>query len=78
MAQLMLMLTDRERFSGRRLARDGTVAILAFGYTLWTIAGSGYEVVYKGTLLLLAGIPVYVWLKHRDRHETAEITRKAA
>ncbi|MEV0168809.1 amino acid permease [Nonomuraea fuscirosea] len=77
-AQLMLMLTDRERLSGRRLAFDGTIAALAFAYTLWTIAGAGYEVVYKGTLLLLAGIPVYVWLKRRDRHDVAGITRKAA
>ncbi|MFD1542739.1 amino acid permease [Nonomuraea guangzhouensis] len=77
-AQLMLALTDREHFSGRRLATDLTIAGLAFAYALWTIAGSGYEVVYKGTLLLLAGIPVYVWLKHRDHDTTVQINKKAA
>jgi basic amino acid/polyamine antiporter, APA family len=65
MAQLMLMATDRAAFSGRRLATDATIALLAFGYTLWAIAGAGYEVVFKGFLLLLAGIPVYVWMRWR-------------
>ncbi len=64
-AQLMLMATDRAAFSGRRLATDATIALLAFAYTLWAIAGAGYEVVFKGFLLLLAGIPVYVWMRWR-------------
>ena len=38
-------------------------ALLAFAYTLWAIAGAGYEVVFKGFLLLMAGIPVYVWMR---------------
>ena len=62
-AQLMLLVTDRARFSGRRLARDALVALGAFGYSLWAIAGAGYEVVFKGFLLLLAGIPVYVGMR---------------
>jgi basic amino acid/polyamine antiporter, APA family len=65
-AQLMLLATDRTRFSGRRLATDAVIALLAFGYTLWAIAGSGYEVVFKGFLLLLAGIPIYVWMRWRS------------
>jgi basic amino acid/polyamine antiporter, APA family len=71
-AQLMLLVTDRARFSGRRLARDALVALLAFGYSLWAIAGAGYEVVFKGFLLLLAGIPVYVWVHWRATRAPAE------
>ena len=62
-AQLLFLATDRERFSGRRLAVDVVIAGLAFGYSLWMIAGSGYEVVFKGFMLLTAGIPVYVWMR---------------
>ena len=42
----------------------GTPAIsaLAFVYSLWAISGAGAEVVYWGFLLLLAGLPVYVWV----------------
>jgi APA family basic amino acid/polyamine antiporter len=65
MAELMLFVTDRSRFSVRNLAVDVVVALLAFGYALWAIAGAGADVVLKGTLLFLAGIPVYVLIKWR-------------
>jgi APA family basic amino acid/polyamine antiporter len=64
-AEVMLMITDRAAFSARRLATDATVAGLAFAYALWTIAGSGYQVVFRGFMLLMAGIPVYVFMKWR-------------
>jgi APA family basic amino acid/polyamine antiporter len=63
MAQVMLLITDRERFSARHLLRDGLIATVAFVYSMWAIAGSGSDVVFKGTILLLAGTPVYVWMR---------------
>lgn len=63
MAQVMLFVKDPEKFSGRRLAVDGTIAGLAFAYSVWAIYGAGMEVAFYGLLLLLAGIPVYVWMK---------------
>jgi hypothetical protein len=39
------------------------IAVLAFIYSFWAMAGSGEEVVYLGFLLLMAGVPVYVWLR---------------
>ena len=49
------------------LVSGGSVitAILAFVYSIWAIAGSGHETVYWGFLLLLVGIPIYVWMKFR-------------
>lgn len=41
------------------------VSLLAFLYSLWAIAGSGRDTVYWGFLLLLAGVPVYVWIRWR-------------
>jgi APA family basic amino acid/polyamine antiporter len=32
----------------------------------WAIYGAGAETVMQGILLLLAGIPVYVWLRKRE------------
>ncbi len=49
-------------------ATHSVVAGLAFLYAAWAILGSGRDAVYWGTLLLLAGIPVFVWLK---RHPPA-------
>ncbi len=62
----MLMFREPERFSGRRLAFDAAVAMLAFGYAFWMVYGAGQEYIAQGFLLLLAGIPVYVFLKWRQ------------
>ncbi|WP_299706401.1 amino acid permease [uncultured Tateyamaria sp.] len=37
------------------------LAALGFIYSVWAIFGSGAEVVFYGFLLLMAGVPVYVW-----------------
>ena len=68
-AQLMLMFREPERFSGRRLVVDAVVAVLAFAYAFWMIYGAGQEYIAQGFLLLMAGIPVYVFLKWRQSRE---------
>jgi APA family basic amino acid/polyamine antiporter len=50
---------------GRVSTRDAAIGALAFGYSLWAIAGAGPETVYWGFLLLVAGLPVYVWVVRR-------------
>jgi len=45
---------------------EGVVAGLAFAYSLWMIAGAGADVVYWGFLLLLSGLPIYVWVKRQN------------
>jgi APA family basic amino acid/polyamine antiporter len=50
---------DRMKMS----ARASAVAALAFLYSLWAIGGAGADVVYWGFLLLMSGLPVYVWIK---------------
>jgi APA family basic amino acid/polyamine antiporter len=47
--------------------RDTIVAVLAFTYSVWAIAGAGNDVVTKGFVLLLCGIPVYVAMRWWDR-----------
>jgi APA family basic amino acid/polyamine antiporter len=39
------------------------LATLGFSYSLWAIYGSGSDTVYYGFLLLLLGIPVYIYMK---------------
>jgi APA family basic amino acid/polyamine antiporter len=42
-------------------------AALAFGYSLWAIAGAGQEIIYWGFLLLVCGLPVYVAVRRARR-----------
>jgi APA family basic amino acid/polyamine antiporter len=66
-AQVMLLVNEPQAFRGRRLARDAAIASLAFAYSIWAIAGAGQDVIAKGFVLLLAGIPIYLWLSWRKR-----------
>lgn len=62
-AQAHLYFTEREIFERGRFVRDTVVAALAFAYSVWAITGSGKDIIAKGFILLLAGIPVYVLMK---------------
>lgn len=64
-ADLVLLVTDRGAFDAKRIAVDVTVALTAFAYAVWTIVGAGYQAVAWGIVLLLAGIPVYGWIRWR-------------
>ena len=39
------------------------VSVLAFVYGMFAIYGAGAETVFYGFLLLLGGLPVYVWMR---------------
>ena len=42
-------------------------SVLAFIYAMFAIYGAGAETVFYGFLMLLAGLPVYVWLRAAKR-----------
>ncbi len=73
-AEVMLFVKDRERFSGRKLTTDTVIASLAFAYSVWAIYGAGQEVAFYGLLLLLAGIPIYVWMKWSNARKPVQVT----
>jgi len=62
-AQAYLYFTEPETFSGGHMLRDTAIAALAFAYSVWAITGAGQDIIAKGFVLLLAGVPVYVGLK---------------
>jgi APA family basic amino acid/polyamine antiporter len=74
MAEIMIFFREPERFSGKRLGGAVALSILAFAYSLWAIAGAGQEIVYWGFLFLMAGVPVYVWIRTRPAVRLAEVS----
>ncbi len=56
---------ERDRVRPGRFARDLVLALGAFGFSMWLVAGAGYAAVYQGTLFLFAGVLVFVWIKGR-------------
>ncbi|MCZ0982014.1 amino acid permease [Streptomyces diastatochromogenes] len=71
-AQIYFLLSGQsEKVSRARLARDGVLALAAFGFSLWLVAGSGYAAVYQGVLFLFAGVLVYAWMAARKQRATS-------
>ncbi|MCU0492600.1 MAG: amino acid permease [Chloroflexaceae bacterium] len=73
-AEVFLFINERDRFSGRRFLRDSVIAALAFVYAIYAIIGAGTDVIAKGFLLLLAGIPVYLYLQWNKRRDQLAAT----
>ncbi len=59
LAEIVLSRKQKRASNVRR--RDLAIAIGAFVFGLWAAAGTGKDSLYWGTLLLLAGLPIYVW-----------------
>ncbi|MEV7277392.1 amino acid permease [Streptomyces sp. NPDC093111] len=71
-AQVYFLLSGQgEKVSPGRLARDAVLAVAAFGFSLWLVAGSGYAAVYQGVLFLFAGVLVYAAMAARRTRATA-------
>lgn len=56
--------------AGRRAAHlpalMAAIAAVAFAYSMFAIYGAGAPIVFQGFLLMLSGLPVYVWVR-RER-----------
>jgi basic amino acid/polyamine antiporter, APA family len=72
-AEIYLFIADRQSFSGVNLARSTVIALLALAYSSWAIWGAGYKSVAEGFILLIAGIPVFLWVKWREVRGKAEV-----
>jgi APA family basic amino acid/polyamine antiporter len=63
LAELAIAFRSGESPARGRLVPAVVLGVLGFLYTLGAIYGAGPDVVYLGFFLLLAGVPVYVWIK---------------
>ena len=70
-AALIMEIHDRSISTGQRL-REGMASIVAFGFSAWVMLNAGVEVVYWTFALLLASIPVYVFVT-RNKNNNREV-----
>jgi len=68
-AQLAYLVSRRRQVHGWLLVRDLGIAGLSILFSLWVTAASGYQAVYQAMILVLAGIPIYAFLKARKERE---------
>lgn len=65
-AELMIRLKGKEGLKGAALLKISLLGSLGFIYSGWALYGSGAETVFLGTLLIVAAIPLHVWMKWKN------------
>jgi len=68
MAAFMIITLRNNKAPNTRLTPSFIIALLAFAFAFWAIAGAGEDIVYWGFLLLMAGIPFYVWITRKNNN----------
>ena len=66
-AELLLVRRDPGRFAPAERRRTQVIAVIAFAFLLYTVYGAGADVVMWGFLVILGGMPLYVWLRTAPR-----------
>jgi len=64
-AQLFWLATGGRAVERARMVRDLTMAALATLFSFAIVYASGQQAVMYGMLLMLVGVPVYIWIKSR-------------
>ncbi|QDY71190.1 amino acid permease [Qingshengfaniella alkalisoli] len=67
LAEVMIRLRDgHARMNRPEVAKAAVLGMLGFVYSVWALWGAGQTTVFFGVLLLMAGIPIHVWIKWRN------------
>ncbi len=61
-ADIILLKTHSKDFNFFNFLKNSFVALLAFAYSIYAIYGTGAKVVMYGFILMLIGIPVYLFM----------------
>ncbi|MBS1577845.1 MAG: amino acid permease [Bacteroidetes bacterium] len=67
MAAYMIVKTEKTELNKTGWVSSIIIGFLGFAFAFWAIAGAGQEIVYKGFLLLLAGVPFYIWIRYSKK-----------
>jgi len=62
MASYIVIRIEQKHLDNKGWLSSIIISVLAFAFAFWAIAGAGEEIVYWGFLLLMAGVPFYVWI----------------
>lgn len=65
-AEIILLVKREKDFNVWIFIKSSIVPLLGFVYAVWAIYGSGAETVLYGFLLMLFGVPFYLYMKLKD------------
>ncbi|MFM6995217.1 MAG: amino acid permease [Sediminibacterium sp.] len=59
---LIVRAKQATKYSSTKTVSAIAVSLLAFSFSMWMIIGSGQEIVYWGFIMLMMGVPFYVYM----------------
>ena len=79
-ADIVLLKNHSSDFNLFSFLKNSFFALLAFGYSIYAIYGTGAKVVMYGFILMLAGIPIYLFmmLQNNKKDKAVDNLRKDA
>ncbi len=63
LTEVMVLIKHKPEGWQKRITRAFIISIPAFAFSVWAVYGAGQEIVFYGFLLLISGMPVYIWSK---------------
>lgn len=68
-AEIMLIIKHDKKLSVGGFIKKSILPLLGFAYVLYAIYGSGAESVMWGFILMLLGVPFYIYIKIQERNK---------
>lgn len=62
---LIVRAKQATKYSNAKTVSAIAVSLLAFSFSMWMIIGSGQEIVYWGFIMLMMGVPFYVYMVYK-------------
>lgn len=62
---LIVRAKQATKYSSAKTVSAIAVSLLAFSFSMWMIIGSGQEIVYWGFIMLMMGVPFYVYMVYK-------------
>ncbi len=74
-AEIVLLCKKSKDFSFINFLKSSFFSLLAFAYSIYAIYGTGADVVMYGFILMLVGIPIYVYMMLQKNKEDKNIDK---
>ena len=73
-SELVIYFRKHKKYGYKQFIAKSIISFLAFLFSIWAVVSLGLEIIGLGLLLLLAGVPFYLWLK-KTPHPHESVTR---
>jgi basic amino acid/polyamine antiporter, APA family len=72
-AEIMLLVKFEGKFNAWKFIKASIVPLMGFAYATWAVYGAGAEAVMYGFLLILFGVPFYLYIRLKDTAKMKQI-----